>query len=105
MSEIDPGRVPDDHPARIANDSVRPADAANATELLADMLAGAFPEERVLAFHELHLRKCTPRGVDRGNVWAVYHPYESEPVEVLNLTAFRSTTELENCLGRLRTSE
>lgn len=75
------------------------------TDGLSELLTGEFQHATTVLYHGLTLYFVgDPRG---NNVWEVYRTEAEagEPLEVLNLGAFRTATELGNCLGRLRTEE
>lgn len=91
----DCGCVPDDHPCKIADETLAPTPPGESiATMLGAMFAGEFDTGYVLAYHDLHLRHATLPGPGRGNVWEVYVLSNREPVEVLNLAGFRSASDL-----------
>ena len=95
---IDPARVPDDHPYKVADESMlRLPGHETVVTVIREMFSDEFPGEYVLAFKHLHLRRV--RGSEL--LWEVYTLYDAEPVDVLNLGAFRSGAALVGRLNKL----
>jgi hypothetical protein len=72
-------------------------------DALASVLADEHTHDATAQYHELWLRKV---GHANGqNVWKVHRDQNARPIEVINCDAFRTATELDNCLTRLRAAE
>lgn len=66
-----------------------------ATDLIAEMMAGAYPHGVVVEIHGYQLRN---RRVEGDNVWEVYAPDGGLVIFALNLGAFRTASEVETYL-------